>query len=67
MSAPESFEDLDAWKAARELAREVYALMTYLMLDNQFILPPDQKALLGRCIRTGKLVSGLIRSLDNRS
>jgi four helix bundle protein len=121
MPGPESFEDLDAWTAARELAFEIYKLcrreplardfglcdqirrasisvmnniaegwesvhvaekkqfynwsrrscgevrsMTYVLLDNEFVTSDEQRALLGRCIRTGKLVSGLIRSLDNR-
>ena len=122
MPAPESFEDLDAWKSARELASEMYALcrrdplardfglcdqlrraavsvmnniaegwetlhvaekkqfynwsrrscgevrsMTYVLLDNAFIQPDEQQTMIGRCIRTGKLVSGLIRSLDQRT
>jgi four helix bundle protein len=122
MAAPQSFEDLDAWKAARELSKEVYSLcrreplardfglcdqlrraalsvmnnlaegwesfhvaekrqfynwarrscgevrsMTYVLLDNQFVSATEQQSILTRCIRTGKLISGLIRSLDNRS
>jgi four helix bundle protein len=122
MSAPESFEDLDAWKVARELTNEVYRLcrreplsqdfglcdqlrrpavsvmnnlaegwgsinvgekrqaygyarrscgevrsMSYVLLDNHFIFPEEQSSLAGLCIRSGKLLSGLIRSLDNRS
>ncbi len=122
MAAPKSFEDLDAWQAARELTNEVYGYcrreplsrdfgltdqlrraavsvinnlaegwesihvgekkqaygyarrscgevrsMNYLLLDNHFISAEEQSALLGRCIRTGKLISGLIRSLDNRT
>jgi len=122
MPAPKSFEDLDAWKAARELAGEVYKLcrreplvrdfglcdqlrrasvsvmnniaegweslhvaekkqfynwsrrscgevrsMTYVLLDNAFISSTEQQALRNLCIRTGKLVSGLIRALDQRS
>ncbi len=121
MASPESFEDLDAWKLARELTNEVYAFcrrdplcrdfgladqlrraavsvmnniaegleslslgekrqlygyarwscgevrsMSYVLLDNHFISQEEQSGLLGRCIRTGKLVSGLIRSLDRR-
>jgi len=122
MPAPESFEDLDAWQAARELANEVYRLcrreplacdfglcdqlrrasvsvmnniaedweslhlaekkqfynwsrrscgevrsMTYVLLDNEFVTPAERHSLLGQCIRVGKLVSGVIRALDNRS
>jgi len=40
--------------------------MTYVLLDNAFVSPTEQKTLLDLCIRTGKLVSGLIRSLDHR-
>ncbi len=122
MAALDSFEDLDAWKVARELAQAVYAhcrreplsrdfglcdqvrraavsvmnniaegwetlhvaekrqfynwsrrscgevrSISYVMLDNNFLTPAEQQELLGRCIRAGKLVSGLIRSLDNRT
>lgn len=120
-SAPASFEALDAWKVARELTAEIYALcqreplcrdyglcdqlrrsavsvmnniaegweslhvaekrqaygyerrscgevrsMTYVLLDNRFISAEDQANLLTRCVRSGKLISGLIRSLDQR-
>lgn len=122
MSAPKSFEDLDAWKSARELTNEIYALcrrdplsrdfglcdqlrraavsamnnvsegwesfhvaeklqfynfarrscgevrsMTYVLLDNHFVSESEHRDLLNRCIRTGQLISGLIRSLNDRS
>lgn len=41
--------------------------MTYVMLDNEYLSASEQQDLLGRCIRGGKLISGLIRSLDERS
>jgi four helix bundle protein len=41
--------------------------MSYVLLDNNFITAQEQQTLLNSCIRTGKLVSGLIRSLDNRN
>jgi len=121
MATPRTFEDLDAWKAARELTNEAYRLarrepmsrdfglcdqfrraavsvmnniaegweslhvaekiqfynwarrscgevrsMSYVLLDNKFISPEEQQALLSFSIRAGKLVSGLIRSLANR-
>ena len=121
MATPRTFEDLDAWKAARELTNDAYRLarrepmsrdfglcdqfrraavsvmnniaegweslhvaekiqfynwarrscgevrsMSYVLLDNKFISPEEQQALLSFPIRAGKLVSGLIRSLDNR-
>ena len=40
--------------------------MSYVLLDNKFISPEEQQALLSFPIRAGKLVSGLIRSLANR-
>ena len=40
--------------------------MSYVLLDNDFVTASEQNALLSRCIRTGKLVSGLIRSLHDR-
>jgi len=122
MPAPQSFEDLEAWQAARELTNEAYRLcrreplsrdfglcdqfrraalsvmnniaegweslhlaekrqfynwarrscgevrsMSYVLLDNSFITADEQQVLLKFCIRSGKLVSGLIRSLGNRA
>jgi four helix bundle protein len=51
---------------ARRSCGEVRS-MSYVLLDNKFISSEEQQALLKFCIRTGKLVSGLIRSLDNRN
>jgi len=111
------FEDLDAWKRARELTNEIYALcrrerlardyglcdqlrrasvsvmnniaegwesrhpaekvqffnvarrscgevrsMSYVLLDNHFITEAEQRLLRERVVRSGQLVSGLIRS-----
>ena len=122
MASPGSFEDLNAWKSARELTRTVYRLcrrpalardfglcdqlrraavsvmnnlaegwesmhpaekkqfynfahrscgevrsMSYVLLDDEQISPTEHRDLLARCIHTGKLVTGLIRSLDGRS
>ena len=50
---------------ARRSCGEVRS-MSYVLLDNKFISPEEQQALLSFPIRAGKLVSGLIRSLDNR-
>ena len=121
MPAPHSFEDLDAWKSARQLALEIYRFcrreplardfglcdqlrrasisvmnniaegwetlhtaekrqfyswsrrscgevrsMTYVLLDNEFVSSEEQQDLFNRCVRTGMLVSGLIRGLDHR-
>jgi four helix bundle protein len=122
MPAPQSFEDLEAWQAARELTNEAYRLsrrepllrdfvlcgqltraalsvmnnvaegweslhpaekrqfynfarrscgevrsMSYVLLDNNFVTADEQQTLLKFCIRSGKLVSGLIRSLGGRT
>jgi four helix bundle protein len=122
MSSPKTFEELDAWKAARELPTEVYTLcrreplnrdfglcdqllraavsvmnniaegresyhvaekiqfynfarrscgevrsMSYVLLDNQFSSATEHTTLRDRCIRSGQLISGLIRSLNDRS
>jgi hypothetical protein len=36
------------------------------MIDNNFVTSEEQQALLAQCIRSGKLVSGLIRSWERR-
>lgn len=116
-----TFEELDAWKCARELTGEVYGLgrrgplardfglndqlrraavsvmnnvaegwesmhpaeriqfyniarhscgevrsMTYVMLDNGYVSPAEQMSLRERCVRTGRLISGLLRSTRAR-
>lgn len=121
MAAPKTFEELDAWKVARELATDVYALcrreplardfglcyqlrraavsvmnniaegweslhlaekiqfyniarrssgelrsMSYVLLDNEYVTSAEQESLYERCVRAGKLVSGLMRSTENR-
>ena len=50
---------------ARRSCGEVRS-MTYVLLDNKFISATEQAKLLARCISTGKLITGLIRSLDDR-
>ena len=119
---PSAFEDLDAWKVARELTTKVYALcrreplardfglcdqlrrasvsvmnniaegwesrhpaekisfynfarrscgevrsMSYVLLDFHFIGEPEHLELRDHCIRSGMLVSGLIRSVAIRN
>jgi four helix bundle protein len=121
MATPQSFEDTEAWKAARALALQVYATcrreplardfgltdqlrraaisvmnnlaegwesihlaekkqaynyarrscgevrsMVYVLLDNGFVSTEEQDTLLGQCRQTGRLVTGLIHSLDRR-
>jgi hypothetical protein len=41
--------------------------MAYVLLDNKFVVQTEQEHLLSLCIQTGKLISGLIRSLGNLS
>ena len=50
---------------ARRSCGEVRSV-NYVLFDNTFITADEQVILQDFCIRTGKLVSGLIRSLDNR-
>lgn len=38
--------------------------MSYVLLDNEFVTAAEQQKLLMQCVETGKLVSGLIRSLN---
>jgi len=40
--------------------------MSYVMFDNNFINATEQQKFQIQCIQTGKLISGLIRSLSNR-
>ena len=40
--------------------------MTYVLLDNKFISVTEQTNLQRFCIQSGKLISGLIRSLGDR-
>ena len=40
--------------------------MSYVLLDNHFISIAEHQVLRDRCIRTGQLISGLIRSLNDR-
>ena len=39
--------------------------MSYVLLDNRFVTAVEQEQLLSQCIQTGKLISGLIRSLGS--
>ena len=59
-------EKRQAYNIARRSCGEVRS-MTYVLLDNKFISPPEQQALLAHCIQTGKLITGLIRSLGGRA
>jgi hypothetical protein len=41
--------------------------MSYVLLDNSFVSEAEHQDLRSRCIRSGQLISGLIRSLGDRS
>jgi four helix bundle protein len=58
-------EKRQAYNHARRSCGEVRS-MTYLLLDNKFISTNEQTNLLQLCVQSGKLISGLIRSLSNR-
>lgn len=118
---PMTFEELDAWKAARELTGFVYRFsrreplcrdfglcdqlrrasvsimnniaegweslhpaekiqfynvarrscgevrsMSYVLIDNEYIGAAEHQDIYDRCVRGGKLVSGLIHSVERR-
>jgi four helix bundle protein len=58
-------EKRQAYNYARRSCGEVRS-MSYVLLDNKFISATEQTNLLQLCVKSGKLISGLIRSLDNR-
>ncbi|MBI5802704.1 MAG: four helix bundle protein [Verrucomicrobia bacterium] len=59
-------EKRQAYNIARRSCGEVRS-MTYVLLDNKFATKPEQEHLLAQCIQTGKLITGLIRSLGDRT
>jgi four helix bundle protein len=58
-------EKRQAYNIARRSCGEVRS-MTYVLLDNNFIAVNEQASLQTPCIKSGKLISGLIRSLDQK-
>jgi four helix bundle protein len=58
-------EKRQAYNYARRSCGEVRS-MSYVLLDNKFISATDQINLLQLCVQSGKLISGLIRSLNDR-
>ena len=52
-----------AYNYARRSCGEVRS-MAYVLLGNHFLKPPEYSELLSHCVLTGKLISGLIRSLN---
>ena len=60
-----ALEKRQAYNIARRSCGEVRS-MTYVLLDNKFMNATEQLKLLTQCVQTGKLITGLIRSLDDR-
>jgi four helix bundle protein len=58
-------EKRQAYNIARRSCGEVRS-MSYPLLDNKFISVTEQINLQKLCIQSGKLISGLIRSLNDR-
>ena len=58
-------EKRQAYNIARRSCGEVHS-MSYPLLDNKFINIAEQEKLQSQCVQTGKLISGLIRSLNDR-
>lgn len=58
-------EKRQAYNYARRSCGEVRS-MSYVLLDNKFIPAAEQTNLLQLCVQSGKLISGLIRSLNDR-
>jgi len=58
-------EKRQAYNYARRSCGEVRS-MSYVLLDNKFISATEQTNLLQLCVQSGKLISGLIRSLNDR-
>ncbi len=58
-------EKRQAYNIARRSYGEVRS-MTYVLLDNKFVNTNESSKLLAQYVQTGKLISGLIRSLGNR-
>ena len=59
-------EKRQAYNYARRSCGEVRS-MSYVLLDNKFVITDEQSLLLAQCVQTGKLISGLIRSLGGKS
>jgi four helix bundle protein len=59
-------EKRQAYNIGRRSCGEVRS-MSYVLLDNKFVTPVEQEQLQSQCIQTGKLISGLIRSLGDRN
>ncbi len=58
-------EKRQAYNYARRSCGEVRS-MSYVLPDNCFITAAEHQALLDLVLQTGRLISGLLRSLDDR-
>jgi four helix bundle protein len=58
-------EKRQAYNIARRSCGEVRS-MSYVLIDNQFITEPERAILAAHCVQSGKLITGLIRSLGDR-
>lgn len=58
-------EKRQADNIARRSCGEVRS-MSYVLLDNHFITAAEHAELTSHCVQSGKLISGLIRSLGDR-
>jgi four helix bundle protein len=59
-------EKRQANNIARRSCGEVRS-MSYVLLDNKYVTTAEQGRLLSDCVQTGKLITGLIRSLRDRT
>ena len=59
-------EKRQAYNVARRSCGEVRSV-SCVLLDNKFVTPIEQHQLMTGCSQTGKLVTGLIGSLDGRT
>lgn len=60
-----ALEKRQAYNYARRSCGEVRS-MAYVLLDNKFVSATEHAQLASLCVQSGKLISGLIRSLGNR-
>ncbi len=58
-------EKRQAYNYARRSCGEVRS-MSYILFDNKFISAAEQAELLALCVQSGKMITGLIRSLGDR-
>ena len=59
-------EKRQAYNIARRSCGEVRS-MSYVLSDNKFINAAEHEKLQSQCIQSGKLISGLVRSLGDRN